>query len=331
MNDLFAFDVGDSTDQQDVSEFMTADGDTVPVASQSTVQSPVSAPSPAPFKKSKWTPDEDKLLIDSVNKHGMGNWSLVSQSVPGRTGKQCRERWINQLCPALNKDNWTPQEDAILIQQQRIHGNFWSKIAQFLPGRSSNNVKNRWSWLSRHRVPPSLAAQMMPFIVQQQQLQFQQFQQMRNFQFQQFQNAQHRQRHQMHQQINHMNTGIAPQQSAPSLQINQFASGSANAMQTHIPAPLNNNNDDNNDLELDWENTNRLKNRVAFSDPFSNLPQTSHLSPEPDSMISFGDDNLFDLYPEQNDNDPFQNNSLTDMPIQPPDDIFKPFDDWGSY
>ena len=95
----------------------------------------------------------------------MGNWSLVCQTVPGRSGKQCRERWINQLCPALNKDNWTPQEDAILIQQQRIHGNFWTKIAQFLPGRSANNVKNRWGWLSRHRIIPNLSSQNIPMLM----------------------------------------------------------------------------------------------------------------------------------------------------------------------
>ncbi|EAY07320.1 Myb-like DNA-binding domain containing protein [Trichomonas vaginalis G3] len=111
-------------------------------------------------KKSKWTPEEDRMLIESVTKHGMSNWSLVATEVQGRSGKQCRERWTNQLCPSLNKDNWTPQEDQILIKQQQIHGNMWSKIAHFLPGRSSNSVKNRWSWLSRHRL--SLTSQ-MPF------------------------------------------------------------------------------------------------------------------------------------------------------------------------
>ena len=151
----------------DMSQFMTDVPEHSHSASHSMVQSPVPPPPAATFKKSKWTPDEDKLLVEGVKQHGMGNWSLVAQNIPGRTGKQCRERWINQLSPTLNKDNWSAQEDAILVQQQRLHGNVWSKIAQFLPGRSANSVKNRWSWLSRHRVPPSLAAQMMPFVVQQ--------------------------------------------------------------------------------------------------------------------------------------------------------------------
>lgn len=121
---------------------------------------PTQSQTQPPFKKSKWTPEEDKLLIDSVKKNGMSNWTLVAAEVYGRTGKQCRERWTNQLCPALNKDIWTPQEDEILIKQQRAHGNFWSKIARYLPGRSSNAIKNRWSWLSRHGVTSALNQQM---------------------------------------------------------------------------------------------------------------------------------------------------------------------------
>ena len=115
------------------------------------------SPKNGPSKKCKWTQEEDRSLIESVKKHGMTNWSLVATEVNGRTGKQCRERWTNQLCPALNKSDWTTQEDQILIKQQQLHGNTWSKIARYLPGRSLNAVKNRWSWLSRHNVTNALS------------------------------------------------------------------------------------------------------------------------------------------------------------------------------
>lgn len=101
-------------------------------------------------KKSKWTKEEDEMLKAMVQKEGT-NWSLIARSIIGRTGKQCRERWVNQLQPELKQNEWSPHEDAILIQQQKIFGNVWTKIAKFLPGRSPNNVKNRWSWLSRHQ------------------------------------------------------------------------------------------------------------------------------------------------------------------------------------
>jgi hypothetical protein len=155
--EAFGFDLADSPPRvHDICLFLSDD----PVPEH---QSPV--PPPA-FKKAKWSTEEDELLRQFVEIHGLGNWSVIAQNIPGRNGKQCRERWMNQLCPALNKDNWSPQEDAILLQQQRIFGNVWSQIAQFLPGRSPNSVKNRWSWLSRHTVSPAFAAQMMPFIVQ---------------------------------------------------------------------------------------------------------------------------------------------------------------------
>ena len=65
-----------------------------------------------------WTDDEDKLVRSLVDMHGTKCWSLIAASLPGRTGKQCRERWHNQLDPAIRKDAWTAEEDATLIAKQ---------------------------------------------------------------------------------------------------------------------------------------------------------------------------------------------------------------------
>jgi hypothetical protein len=108
-------------------------------------------PTQAQVKKVKWTEREDQIMTSNVQKYGTSNWSLIACALPGRTGKQCRERWTNQLDPSLNRDNWTSQEDAILIFQQKSCGNCWSKISHFLPRRSANAIKNRWCWLMRHR------------------------------------------------------------------------------------------------------------------------------------------------------------------------------------
>jgi hypothetical protein len=157
---FFSFDLPNDLPPQDMSQFLADDGPEF-VHSTSAVQSP--PPSPSGVKKTKWTPEEDNLLSESVHEHGMANWTLIAQSVPGRNGKQCRERWTNQLCPSLNKENWTHQEDITLLQQQRIYGNVWSQVARYLPGRSANSVKNRWSWLSRHRLPPSAPQMPLPY------------------------------------------------------------------------------------------------------------------------------------------------------------------------
>jgi hypothetical protein len=112
--------------------------------------SSVCGPRSNPIHKVKWTDNEDKRLLAHIEQYGTSNWSAVAAGMYGRTGKQCRERWTNCLDPSLNRDAWTPQEDAVLLHQQSARGNCWSKIAEFLPHRSANALKNRWCWLARH-------------------------------------------------------------------------------------------------------------------------------------------------------------------------------------
>jgi hypothetical protein len=118
---------------------------------------------PLVSRKIKWSPDEDEKLISAVSKHGITSWSRIGALVPGRTSKQCRERWLGQLSPGILKSDWTPEEDLQLIRVQAFHGNKWTVIAEALPGRSSLSVKNRWNWLIRHRIPHRFA-ELPPFI-----------------------------------------------------------------------------------------------------------------------------------------------------------------------
>jgi uncharacterized FlgJ-related protein len=49
-------------------------------------------------KKGKWTPAEDAKLTEVVKKYGK-DWVAAAKLVPGRTPKQCRNRWVNTLDP----------------------------------------------------------------------------------------------------------------------------------------------------------------------------------------------------------------------------------------
>lgn len=61
--------------------------------------------------------------------------------MPGRTGKQCRERYCNHLRPNVTKGPWSLEDQIKLARLHVEHGNSWSRIARDLPSRSENCIK----------------------------------------------------------------------------------------------------------------------------------------------------------------------------------------------
>lgn len=107
---------------------------------------------PVAYHKRLWNAEEDMKIMECIDKYGTNNWQMISKHIPGRTGKQCRERFVNNLSPDLKQGKWTKEEDRILLENYKLIGNKWSSIAAMIPGRSANGTKNRFKSLS-HKKP----------------------------------------------------------------------------------------------------------------------------------------------------------------------------------
>lgn len=102
--------------------------------------------------KGNWTKEEDESLVDWVKNHGEKEWTKIASKLPGRIGKQCRERWFNCLKPNIKRSGWTEEEDEKIIELQSKFGNKWAKIAEFIEGRTDNQIKNRWNSVLKKKI-----------------------------------------------------------------------------------------------------------------------------------------------------------------------------------
>jgi hypothetical protein len=98
-----------------------------------------------PLGRGQWERQEDQAIIDYVRDNGSHSWVACAQYVPGRTSKQCRERWCNFLDPDMSLAPWTTEEDLALTNLHKNYGNQWARISEVMRNRSANAVKNRWN------------------------------------------------------------------------------------------------------------------------------------------------------------------------------------------
>jgi hypothetical protein len=106
-------------------------------------QQPQQPAGPKRISRRKFTPDEDEALRTLVGQYGT-DWNVVSQQLPPRTARQCKDRWKHYLSPDVVVGNWTESDDQLLMFKVTEIGPRWAVIAQLFPGRTDIGVKNRY-------------------------------------------------------------------------------------------------------------------------------------------------------------------------------------------
>lgn len=76
------------------------------------------------LKKGPWTPEEDKMLVDFIEKNGHGSWrALPKLAGLNRCGKSCRLRWTNYLRPDIKRGKFSEDEEQAIINLHSVLGN----------------------------------------------------------------------------------------------------------------------------------------------------------------------------------------------------------------
>ncbi|ROT35242.1 hypothetical protein SODALDRAFT_329430 [Sodiomyces alkalinus F11] len=101
------------------------------------------------LRSGSWSEAEDQMLRDAVAQFGQ-KWTKIAQVFGFRSPDQCAKRWQYTLDPKLDHREWTTPEDHLLLDLVQKVGRDWKSIChQHFPTRSRNDVKNRYTILSR--------------------------------------------------------------------------------------------------------------------------------------------------------------------------------------
>jgi hypothetical protein len=99
---------------------------------------------PPNSRRHKFSREEDDRLRDLIVQFGNRDWASICNGMPGRSARQCRHRYNNYLVETHQYLAWTDAEEELIFTKFQELGPKWVTIAVFLPGRTGNDVKNRW-------------------------------------------------------------------------------------------------------------------------------------------------------------------------------------------
>ena len=92
-------------------------------------------------RKGPFRDEEDHTILVNISKVSLID---IAKQL-GRTSKQVRDRYENVLNPTLNRQEYTADEDLVIVLLAKIKNNRWALIAKLMQNeRSASQVKNRY-------------------------------------------------------------------------------------------------------------------------------------------------------------------------------------------
>ena len=89
-----------------------------------------------------WTNEENEKIVNHVKLFGPRKWKKIACEIKTKSAQQCRDHYNDVLDPHIKNSIWTKEEEKILLLKYEQLGPHWSKIKTFLPGRTTENIKN---------------------------------------------------------------------------------------------------------------------------------------------------------------------------------------------
>ncbi|CAO3703272.1 unnamed protein product [Rhizopus stolonifer] len=103
------------------------------------------------IKKGYWTTEEDEALKKAVDVCGVGYWSRVQKLVPGRTDRQCRDRFNYMKVQKKDGTKLTIEEGEYLKELVGKYGTKWDYLALFMPGRTARQLKTKYNYFKKNK------------------------------------------------------------------------------------------------------------------------------------------------------------------------------------
>ena len=95
-----------------------------------------------------WTEKEDHTIV-ALQQKGVP-WIDISKQLRGRSYDQVRERFVNILDPERSQiKEWSEEELDRLVKAQKRLGNKWALMSKDFPGRTGNDLKNKFNSYKR--------------------------------------------------------------------------------------------------------------------------------------------------------------------------------------